>query len=268
MNQISDIDKRLINYLYDDMDTQELVGFEKEMMESPDISESYRMNLRVKEYLKAKVQLEEMKSDPLLEEAERLAGLAFIEEPPPEENIREEDTTTWIEKKKFPYFTAIAAAISLLVVVRFFVPFSDPDRLFLSYYEPMDAATYTQRGDANETDQNLSEGIHRYIQGDYEQSGLLLDQLDTRAGAYPEVQFFRGLNRMGLEQYSMAGEILENYIDSHTRFIPEATWYLLLCYLKTGDVEKARDRLEQLQNYNGMYRKDAQILERKLRRME
>ena len=57
-------------------------------------------------------------------------------------------------------------------------------------------------------------------------------------------------------------------VDGNTRYLPEAMWYLSLCYLKVSEVEKAAALLGQLESYDGMYKEDAQTLLKKLRRFK
>ncbi len=260
---------RLTNYIYNDLAPEEIVEIEQELLEDPELSESYRMNVKIKDYLKAKVQLEEMKADPMLEEAERLAGLAFESD-----SGEKGKAPAWhngisgLIRPRFIYSTAIAATIAMLIAIRFFTPFTTTDRLFQVYYETLDASDYLQRGENIGFNLSLSEAISEYGKGKYERSGLLLSQLGSDPESQPEVQLFTGLNYMGLEQYVIARGILEDYIENNTRFIPEATWYLGLCCMKTGDVDEAREHLTQLDAFDGMYKEDAQTLVRKLRRMK
>jgi len=268
MNRNSNIDIKLANYLYNDMDPEEIVEFEEEMSENPELSESFRMNTKVKEYLEAKVQLEEMRADPSFKEAERLADLAFSDQTAEPEIQKRDHRISKTIRHRFIYLSAIAATITLVVLIRIFVPFANTDRLFQAYYSPMDASDFNQRGEQNDLYQNISDGIVSYNQGDYEKSNLIFNQLNDHGTHHPEVQLFRGLTHIGLGQYTLARDILQEYIDGNSRYIPEATWYLGLCYLKTGDVEKARLHFNNLDAYEGLYKEDAQLLARKLRRMK
>ena len=95
-----------------------------------------------------------------------------------------------------------------------------------------------------------------------------LTQVESVQGGLPEVDLFRGLSHIGLEQFGTAKGILADYIENNTRYLPEAIWYLSLCYLKSGEYAKSRALLTRLEAYDGMYMEDAQALERKLRRMK
>ena len=268
MNHYSNTDIKLANYLYDDMGPEEMVDFEQELLNSPELSESYRINTKVKEYLKAKVVLEEMKSDSSLVEAERLAESALSRESDTQEPRKNEKKNTGRRQYKITYILAIAAVVTIGIIIRSFVPFTDTERLYITHYEPLNAPDYIQRNELNGSNQLFSEAINWYKQGNYEQSTLLFNQLDELSNHAPEINLYKGLNHLGLEQYDVAEKELDTYIKGNSRYLPEALWYFSLCCLKNGDIEKARFHLEQLTAYEGKYKKDAQSLVRKLRRMK
>ena len=259
---------RLADYLYSDLEPDDSLEFERKISENPELAESYHFNVRVRDYLKAKIQLEEMRSDPLLGEAEKQAELAFENDSVTRGpgDIRSGSNRGF--RKKLRYIPAVAAVIVILLVIRLFVPVTNPDTLFKAYYEPLSATDYNQRGEIDVVFPNLSEGINLYNQGDYEQSIRILDKVKSVQDDLSEVDLFQGLNYIGLERYGTARGILDHYIENNTRFLPEAYWYLSLCYLKTGEYAKSRALLTRLEAYDGMYSEDAQALERKLRRIK
>ena len=77
MKRETDRNRMLADYLYNDLDPEERDVLEREIQKNPELYESYQLNVEVKSYLQAKIQLEEMRSDPMLEDAEKLADLAF-----------------------------------------------------------------------------------------------------------------------------------------------------------------------------------------------
>jgi len=261
--------KRLADYIYRDLDPEEMSALEKEMSENPDLAESYRLNSKVKQYLKAKIELEEMRSDPSLQEAERLAGLAYGKGP------RTRSTSVppggGLERlgpgRKYLYAAVAAAAAVILVMIGLSPSFADPDMLFQTYYKPLDASDYTRRGDGTDLHLNLAEGISLYNQEAYEKSNYIFSHLYSVHPSLAEVRLFSGLSYMGLEQYDNAAHFLEELLENNVRYLPEATWYLSLCCLKTGELEKARELLSGLDEYEGMYGEQAQDLRNKLRRI-
>ncbi len=260
---------RLADYIFGDVGPDERKRIEKEIREDPKFSELHDLNVKVKDYLSAKIQLEEMRSDPGLDEANRLAGLAFkdqtvMKEP---EGMKSDGRPKRGKGRRIIFTAAVAASVAAVVLISLLRPFTDPERLFTAYYEPLDASDYTQRDATSELYNDLSEGINSYTGGNYKEARLIFDRLGSVYKHQPEVQFFSGLTYMGLEQYQHAKVTLEDYIDNYSRYLPEAIWYLSLCCIKTGDLKEAEDLLIRMNAYEGMYEKDAQAIWRKLHRI-
>ncbi|HER07477.1 MAG TPA: hypothetical protein ENO20_01075 [Bacteroides sp.] len=261
--------KRLADYIYNDLGPEESEAIKREMSENPDLAESYRMSNKVKKYLKAKIELEEMRSDPSLAEAERLAEIAHGNDP--RAGTASAPTGGGLElsgpRKYLPAAVAAAAAI-ILVIIGLSPSFTSADRLFQTYYEPLDASGYTRRGDMTDLYLNMAEGIKLYNQGAYDKSNRIFSHLYSIHAPLAEVRLFSGLTYMGLGEYDTAVHFLEELLENNVRYIPEATWYLSLCCLKTGALEKAGDLLAGLDEYEGLYSEQAQDLRRKLQRIK
>lgn len=264
-----DRNRRLADYIYNDLGPEEIVEIEREISIDPQLSESYRLNMQVKDYLQAKVQLEEMRSDPQLENAERLADLAFNVESPNEQHHELNPVARPGRRiRNMTFAAAIAATVTIIIAVGIIPSNIDQDRLFDRYYEPIEASDYSQRGEPNEMYSDIANGINHYIDGNYSQSIDQFNELASDPAIRSEVHFFTGLSYMGLGQYQSAQNILELVVNGKSRYQPETLWYLSLCYLKTGEFEKATALLEQLEMYDGMYKEDAQTLRKKLRRFK
>ncbi len=262
-----DRNRRLADYIYNDLGPEEIVEIEREISNDPQLSESYRLNMQVKDYLQSKIQLEEMRSDPQLENAEKLADMAF-ESDNSHHHESSQVTQPGRRIRNMAFLAAIAATVTIIVAVGI-NPFKiNQDQLFDRYYEPIEASDYTQRGELNVTYRDIAEGINSYRDGNYNQSIRLFSELASDPAIRSEVHFFTGLSYLGLGQYQRAQTILELIVDDYGRYQPETLWYLSLCYLKTGEFEKATTRLGQLESYDGMYKENAQSLLKKLRRFK
>jgi tetratricopeptide (TPR) repeat protein len=259
---------KLADYLYQDLDAGESLEFENKISEDPELHETYHLNVKVRDYLKAKIRLEEMRSDPMLGEAEKLAELAFQKDPPAGEPKHPGSASGKVLRTRLMYIPAVAAIYIILLAIRLFIPANMPDILFENFYRPLPAADYIQRGEAGVNLSDLSEGIALYNQGAYEESIRVLDRAGSVQGGLPEADLFRGLDYLGLEQYETARDILAEYTENNTGHLPEALWYLSLCYLKTGEYAKSRALITRLEAYDGIYKRNAHVLERKLRRIK
>ena len=269
MKHTTDRNRRLADYLYNDLDLEEREVLEREIQKNPELYEAYQLNIKVKDYLQAKIQLEEMKSDPQLEDAEKLADMAFDLE-----SIDEEDHLTIPIGRKMrrirsiTFAAAIAATVTIIISVGI-RPFNlNQDRLFDHYYEPIEASDYSQRGASDEMYRDIAKGINTYVEGNYKQSIDQFSKLASDPVFRSEVHFFTGLSYLGLGQYQDAQNFLESVVDGNNRYQPETLWYLSLCHLKTGELERANELLGQLENYDGMYQEDARALRKKLRRFK
>jgi tetratricopeptide (TPR) repeat protein len=269
MDYKTDRNRRLADYIYDDLGPDEIVEVEREISNDPLLSESYLLNMRVKKYLQAKVQLEEMRSDSQLENAEKLAEMAF------DVNTKQREDRLTISKdhkrnriRNLSISLAVAATVSIIVAVGIVPSGMDGDRLFDRYYKPIEASDYTQRGGSNVLYRDIASGINNYMDGDYRQSIDQFNQLASDPAFQPEVYLFTALSYMELGEYRYAKNILEPAMDVSNRYLPETMWYLSLCYLKTGEVDKAVTLLGRLENYDGLYKEDARTLRKKLRRLK
>ena len=268
MKRYLDRNRRLADYIYNDMDPEEMVMIESDLQNDAEFSESYLLNREVKDYLQAKLQLEEMRSDPQLEDAEKLADMAFGTESSEEEAQLTIPTGRRNRMRTISFAAAIAATATIIIAVGIVPALTNQDRLFDRYYEPIAASDFTQRGESNEIYRDIALGINDYLDGNYRQSIDQFGDLAFDPAIQSEVQFFTALSHLGLGQFQDAQNILKPLVDSDMRYQAEVLWYLSLCYLKTGASVDANTHLEQLENYDGMYKKDAQSLRKKLRRFE
>ena len=166
MKRYLDRNRRLADYIYNDMDPEERLVIEEEILNDPEFSETHQLNRQVKDYLQAKIQLEEMKSDPQLENAEQLADMAFDVE---SHDKVEQETIPIGNRKRIRNITfaaSIAATVAIVISVGIIPSSIDQDRLFDRYYEPIEASDFSQRGEFNELYGEIARGINFYTDGD------------------------------------------------------------------------------------------------------
>jgi len=269
MERKLDRNRRLADYIYDDLGPEEIVEIEEEISKDHQLSESYRLNMLVKDYLQAKVQLEDMRLDPQMEDAEKLADMAFKLESH-NEHSRGSNPIGFKRKRirNIAMVAALAASVTILISVGILPGRSDQDRLFYHYYEPDEASNNAQRGQRTELYRDVAEGITQYLEGNYAQSIRLFNDLASNPVIKPEVDYYTGLSYLGLGQFQDAQNNLEMIVYGNARYLPEAMWYLSLCFLKMNKIKNATVLLMELESYDGMYKDDAQTLLKKLRRFK
>lgn len=279
MGAYSERSAQLAGYLYGDLEPNEMEQIEREISRDPELAGSYRINVKVRDYLKAKVQLEEMRGDPGLEKAMRWAGQSAGSEDanrdrgrslmgsgPRLSGIRGAGARIRDWRRPLYVAAALAAALALVLCLRAWMP-QDPGKLYYSYYQPFEASDFTRRGDAEEKYRDVSDAIRSYLSGNYPETIRLFDHLASNPGLMPEVTLFRGLSYMGLGMFERAEIELERCLADGTRYRPEAMWYLALCKIRLEKYDQAGTLLGQLEYYAGMVGEDARELGGKIRRI-
>ncbi len=284
-DRYKDPNRALADYLYGDLDPDASRTVEKAIDEDPELSQAYRWGERVTGYLKDKVQLEEMRNDPDLAEAERLAGmlvdaspevdLKVIPEPASgamegdkRDNSKRKLSTKWNFRRKWMVSaTAIAATAALVITLGIMGPGRNPEKIYQRYYTPLNASGYTLRGSSPDNYSLVNEGIILYLEGDFSESARIFNDLSGDPSLQLESRFFSGLSYMGLGQNEAAAEMLTWVVDQEGRYLPEALWYLSLCSVQEGDLDQAALLLQELAEYEGSYQETAQSLLKDLRRI-
>ena len=175
---------------------------------------------------------------------------------------------TWSHRISRRVGVGLAAAI--LVFSLFFVKslssgYSDGS-IFERYYEPLEANSYSLRGNSQLGVEKLQEAIDLYLSKDYNSAELAFSQLGNQKIHQSEILLYRGLNKMQQDKYTDAIGFFTNLLANQDQFIPEAQWYLGLCYIKTGENQKAFPLLNALSQTEGLYKNKAIVILKNLKR--
>ena len=154
----------------------------------------------------------------------------------------------------------LAAAVFVLSLLLFKVltPGFSGDSAYKHYYEPLEANSFQLRGTVQDANTKLQEAVDFYLSKNYKKAEPVFTDLRKLSKNMPEVLLFSGLNEMGLNNYPAAISSFNDLLAHEDQFVPETQWYLGLCYLKTGEVSKARTLLASLSETEGIYKKKAQ----------
>jgi lipopolysaccharide biosynthesis regulator YciM len=77
--------------------------------------------------------------------------------------------------------------------------------------------------------------------------------------------FFLGITELEIGNYSRAVELLEGVTDRQGEFYKEATWYLGLAYIKSGNKIKASECFKVLSRSPGFYSDRSEKILRRLK---
>lgn len=168
--------------------------------------------------------------------------------------------------RKVVFQVAAAALILSLLLIRPLTNTYSRDSVFDQYYEPLEANSFRLRGNSNEITGRLQEGVDYYLAKDYAHAELAFKELLKMNENLPEVLLFSGLNQMGKGNFPQAIKVFNNIISAEDQFVPEAQWYLGLCYIKTGDNVNAHSIMVTLSETEGIYKKKAQVILKNLKR--
>ena len=164
------------------------------------------------------------------------------------------------------YYYAAAAAVGIIVVAAVFMnTFKDrPDELFQAYFTPYPNMFEPTTRSNESVDSKRKEAFQAYERGDYQKAAALFKDLlsdNKEAG----MMLLLGNSNLILGHVD---EAKENFITLNKDFDEldmQAKWYLSLCYLKSGETEKARAILNELGDTEVSYATKARELLEKVK---
>jgi tetratricopeptide (TPR) repeat protein len=158
-----------------------------------------------------------------------------------------------------------AAIIGVFIVITTLLPSYDPEKLFNSYYEPLNVVLPVTRSlNINESDSYIT-AIESYKLGDYRSAGIEFSNAMLKDNSAIAPRFFMGITQLAMGNYNQAISLLSDVTNRSGEFGKEARWYLGLAYLKTGDKEKASECFELLAQSPGFYHERADKILRRLK---
>lgn len=197
----------------------------------------------------------------LLHDFVALRIMEFIKESKPftETVIKAPSVNFKVNRKVFVQLAAAVLVLSMLLF-KSLTPSYSGDFVFERYYEPLEANSFSLRGHSQDANGKLQEGVDYYLSKNYKKAETAFNELQKMNTNLPEMLLFSGLNQMGLGNIPAAITLFSDLLSSKDQFVPEAQWYLGLCYLKTGDNLKARSLMETMSETEGIYKKKAQLI--------
>lgn len=162
------------------------------------------------------------------------------------------------------WYFAAAAAVALIVVLAkvFITPSPSSEELFQAYYKPYpNLFEPTVRGEVKVT--KRTEAFQAYEQGEYQKAAAMFSTL-LKEKEEPGVLLLLGNCNLILGNVEEAKQNFTTLNSDFDELDIQAKWFLGLCYLKSGDVEKARTMLTELGQTEISYADKAKELLEKL----
>lgn len=267
MAKLEQYSRKIAHYIYDDMEPDERVQFEAELESNEELALEYRRQLNVVKYMKAKTVVEEQLNNPDMEEADRLVDEFFKEKDAGDSSIEgalvKPSKSRSLKRVLFPLLATAAIFAGIMIVLN--ATSGDMnERLYQKYYQPMNDGSLTIRGQDEILSEEFDNAMNLYQDGEYEQSESMFSTLVNTYPEHPEFALLEGLSKMGVGEYSQSATIFESFLDRFDTYIPEAQWYLSLCYIKLDRPDEAKKLLSELTSLDGKFGDDSKRMLKKL----
>lgn len=245
-----DFNNFIERYLDSAMEPTEKAWFEKELAGNAKLREELNLRRKTNEIL--------LNSD-LLNLRSKLTAISA-------EHSRK--SSKHVQHKVLKY----AAMIAILVMTGSAVYFPNRklsnEELFNEYFAIAPVATESVSRSAEAYPENdFMLAVDNYRNGDYESAIDHFMQYTLSNHGDPELYMMIGNSYAEMEKYKEAGSNYRKVIDHNNNlYIEDANWLLGLCYLKTGDNDKARQQMTLIASSDSRYSKDAAVIVRRMKK--
>lgn len=141
---------------------------------------------------------------------------------------------------------AVAAALALVTISYLLInrP-EDPADLYTAYFEPYPNVFEPTQRAAEESSDIRTTAFHEYDRGHFAEAAVLFEKLLSDKKE-PEILLLLGNANLMINQDEAAKNNFLTLIRDFDQLDEQAKWFLSLCYLKQGDVQKAKTIWEEL----------------------
>jgi TolA-binding protein len=156
-----------------------------------------------------------------------------------------------------------AAVLGVFLLVRSLLPSFDTEKIYSVYYAPFDMVSPVTRGEI--TNEPFPLAVQKYRTGDYKSAVASFSEILSKDSLSVASRFLLGLSYQAMNEFDNAVAQLKKVAGSSNTYRKEATWYLGLAYLRTGDKEKAAVCIRFLAQSPGYYSERAKEILRHLK---
>jgi len=161
--------------------------------------------------------------------------------------------------------TSIAAVITgAFFLIRLLFP-ADPKKIFSEFYEPFPVISALTRSQSNTEFNDFIKATESYRLKDYKAAAAGFAKGMQVAKTSLASAFCLGITKLESGDYSGAAVLLDSVADLRSEFAKEATWYLGLAYIRSGNIPEAAECFKQLSQSPGFYSERSQKILRRLK---
>ena len=163
--------------------------------------------------------------------------------------------------------TALAASLAIIFgsITTLVNSEQTGQQLFDDYYTSAEISM-SFRSAADQIDVDLRNAMQLYENNQYSEAIVLFEKVLQEDNSRIGLNLYAGISNLEIEQYDKANKNFQSIIDKKPNaFVESAEWYLALAYLRTDEMDKAREVLTGIVNRDGYFRKDAKKILRKLK---
>ncbi len=176
--------------------------------------------------------------------------------------ISEIESKSKSPSKKSSYKKWLVAASILLISALGYISLNKntytSQELFASYFEPYRNVVHPiARNDEQQNDKAIA--FSAYEKGDYNTAITLFTQL-YNSSKEPYYLFYKANALLKLEQADEAIPLLLEHLKTQDTLTKRTNWYLALAYLKTEDIQKAKELLNTIISEGSYKNKEAKEL--------
>lgn len=163
-----------------------------------------------------------------------------------------------------------AAALTVLIIAGSGILMMRPGKMtgpeiIEKYYTPYEAPSTTRSGTIVSFE-DYNTALEYYKIGDFRQAAVYFSKVLYREPDNMGTVLLDGISNYEIKNYPAAeGSFKKVIIDDNNYFVDHAQWYLGLCYIQTGETQKAKDQLSVIDKSKSVYSKKARKILRALK---
>lgn len=155
------------------------------------------------------------------------------------------------------------AVLGLSITVRYMAL---PDRSMADLANETPSAITTFRSAVPDISSRLETGFEQYNNADFDGALTTFRTVLELEGDNPVARFYSGASHQSLNDYKSAiGDYHQVIQHNDNIFVEQAEWYMGLCLVQLGDLEKASGVMEAIVTRRGFYERKASVLLKKLK---